>query len=83
MQTYNFSNDRSQLNIIFSVIGTPRPEELRHLDPTTAAIFNNVKARQPQVPDPDPDLTYPTLTKRWMDAVYCVCVCVFVCRTSA
>lgn len=46
----SFGNTRSQLNIIFDVIGTPREEDLRHItDHQTLHFLRNVPARSPKV----------------------------------
>jgi hypothetical protein len=41
--------NRSQLSLIFDVLGTPQPEDLPHLDADTAALLANIPHRPPQV----------------------------------
>lgn len=44
LESYN--NNRSQLNVIFEVIGTPREDELSHLDQQTAGILRGLARKQ-------------------------------------
>lgn len=41
-------NSRSQLSVILDVIGSPPPEQLRHLDPETASVFRQMKQKPPK-----------------------------------
>jgi hypothetical protein len=41
--------NRSQLSVIFDVIGTPQLDDLPHLDENTAALLSNLAPRTPQV----------------------------------
>ena len=45
----NTGKNRSQLSVIFEVIGTPQVEDLPHLDENTAALLSNLPAKTPQV----------------------------------
>jgi hypothetical protein len=47
LESYN--NNRSQLNVIFEVIGTPKEEELAHLDPQTATILRGLSRKHSKV----------------------------------
>lgn len=44
----SFGKNRSQLSVIFEVIGTPQVEDLPHLDENTAALLSNLPAKTPQ-----------------------------------
>jgi hypothetical protein len=41
--------NRSQLSVIFEVIGTPQLDDLPHLDENTAQLLSNLPTRSPQV----------------------------------
>jgi hypothetical protein len=43
MESYH--NNRSQLNVIFEVIGTPSESDLAHLDKRTADILRSLPAK--------------------------------------
>lgn len=45
----SFGNEKSQLNVIFDVIGTPSDRDLRHLDTRTLSFLRTVKTRPPRV----------------------------------
>lgn len=55
LESYN--NNRSQLNVIFEVIGTPKDEELAHLDTQTASILRGLSRKHSKVAFTS-DLTY-------------------------
>jgi mitogen-activated protein kinase 1/3 len=44
----SFGNEKSQLNIIFNVIGTPTDRDLRHIDSRTLSFLRTVKPRPPR-----------------------------------
>lgn len=44
---FHYNDDRAQLNVIFSVIGTPSSHDLEHLDTRTAALLRRMKTRHP------------------------------------
>lgn len=44
----SFGNEKSQLNIIFNVIGTPSDRDLRHIDSRTLSFLKTVKPRPPR-----------------------------------
>jgi hypothetical protein len=45
----SLGKNRSQLSVIFDVIGTPQLDDLPHLDENTAALLSNLAPRTPQV----------------------------------
>lgn len=45
----SYGRNRSQLNVIFDVIGTPSQEDLPYLDSDTAALLNQLPKREGQV----------------------------------
>jgi len=45
----SYSRSRSQLNVIFDVIGTPLPRDLTHMDSGTATLLSHLPPRSPQV----------------------------------
>lgn len=45
----SFKNNRSQLNIIFDVLGTLSEEDLAHLDQRTADILRGLNTKEPKV----------------------------------
>lgn len=45
----SFGNEKSQLNIIFDVIGTPSDRDLRHIDSRTLSFLRTVRPRPPRV----------------------------------
>jgi hypothetical protein len=49
LDAYHYNNSRSQLSVIFDVIGTPNPEDLRDFDENTSAILGSIKKSIPKV----------------------------------
>ena len=45
----SYQNHRSQLNVIFDILGTPSEEDLAHLDKRTADILRSVPHKEPLV----------------------------------
>ena len=45
----SYSNNRSQLNIIFDVIGTPSDADIAHLDHTTSSVLRNLDKKDGKV----------------------------------
>jgi hypothetical protein len=45
----SYSRSRSQLNVIFDVIGTPLARDLTHMDHNTATLLSHLPPRTPQV----------------------------------
>lgn len=45
----SYSNNRSQLNIIFDILGTPSDSDLSHLDTRTANVLRRLQPRAGKV----------------------------------
>lgn len=45
----SYSNDRSQLHVIFDVLGTAKEDDLRHYDTTTSALLKRLPEKEPKL----------------------------------
>lgn len=45
----SYNNHRSQLNVIFDILGTPTEEDLSHLDKRTADILRSLAPKEGMV----------------------------------